>query len=346
MTENKPPLSERALAFATKAHVGQTRKYDNTPYISHPIEVAAIVARATNDPITIAAAYLHDVVEDCDIGLDRIRDEFGEELASVVWHVTGISTKADGNRAARVAIDRAHYAKGCHRAQTVKVADMISNLGTIVGRDPSFAKIYLPEKQRLLAVLTKADKTLVAEAQGIIARSLTALAPRPLREIRAFFDDTTIRVYQAYRDEIADSALRHGRFVSPPFSLTRMTWIKPSFLWMMYRAGWGYKDEGQKRILAIDISREGFEWALTNSSLSHKPTTALSPPVRIQWDPERDIHHQPLDHRTIQIGLSGIAVEQYVDSWIQRITDVTELSNTIGNAISNGRTLKQKACFR
>lgn len=179
MTEKKLPLPERALALATKAHAGQTRKYDHTPYIGHPIEVAQIVARVTDDPVTIAAAFLHDVVEDCDVGIDRIREEFGEDLADVVWHVTGISTTADGNRQTRVAIDRAHYAKGCARAQTVKVADMISNLRTIVERDPSFAQIYLPEKQQLLAVLTKGDTTLAAELRDIIERSLVALGSRP-----------------------------------------------------------------------------------------------------------------------------------------------------------------------
>ncbi|WP_267877653.1 DUF4291 family protein [Massilia frigida] len=91
----------------------------------------------------------------------------------------------------------------------------------------------------------------------------------PLRQIRAVFDDATIRVYQAYSNVIADAALAAGTFVSPPFKMERMTWIKPSFLWMMYRAGWGFKDAGQQRILAIDISREGFEWALANGCLSH-----------------------------------------------------------------------------
>lgn len=72
----------------------------------------------------------------------------------------------------------------------------------------------------------------------------------PLRQIRALYDADTLRVYQAYSESIADAALAHGTFVSPPFKMERMTWIKPSFLWMMYRAGWGYKDPGQARILA------------------------------------------------------------------------------------------------
>src|ERR1700709_2436799 len=139
----------------------------------------------------------------------------------------------------------------------------------------------------------------------------------PQRQIRAVFDAHTIRVYQAYSNEIADAALAHGTFVSPPFSMTRMTWIKPSFLWMMYRAGWGFKDAGQNRILALDISREGFAWALAHSCASHPEPgmsdaewTALkeASPVRVQWDPDRDLHHQSLPHRAIQIGLSKEAV--------------------------------------
>jgi hypothetical protein len=165
----------------------------------------------------------------------------------------------------------------------------------------------------------------------------------PVRQIRAVFDDKTIRVYQAFRDEIADTALRKGTFVSPPFSMTRMTWIKPSFLWMMYRAGWGQKDDGQARILAIDLTRAGFEWALANSSLSHERTTKDSPPVRVQWDPERDFHHRALDHRSIQIGLSAAAVDKYVHAWIRNIEEVTPLAHTMQALVANNELQKAKA---
>jgi hypothetical protein len=168
----------------------------------------------------------------------------------------------------------------------------------------------------------------------------------PKRQIRAAYDDTTIRVYQAYSDAIADSALKHQTFVSPPFKMERMTWIKPSFLWMMYRAGWGNKDEGQKRILAIDITREGFEWALAHSCPSH-PEPGMSAdeweqlksrsPVRIQWDPERDLFLQPLPHRAIQIGLSKKAVRLYVGKWIQRITDITPLAQSTHSLVVERR---------
>src|SRR5215813_10078591 len=92
----------------------------------------------------------------------------------------------------------------------------------------------------------------------------------PQNQIRAVYDDRTIRVYQAYNDDIADTALSHGTFVSPPFKMERMTWIKPSFLWMMYRAGWGYKDKDQRRILAIDVLRSGFDWAVVHGCQSQQ----------------------------------------------------------------------------
>ncbi len=167
----------------------------------------------------------------------------------------------------------------------------------------------------------------------------------PVRQIRAHYTDQTIRIYQAYSDPIADSVLAHGRFVSPPFKMERMTWIKPSFLWMMYRAGWGLKDDGQKRILAIDICRDGFDWALANSIGSKIPegmskadwdVLKANTPVRIQWDPERDLYLQAQNHRSIQIGLSGEAVQRYVNEWIVSITEITELAHQIHDLVQQG----------
>jgi len=165
----------------------------------------------------------------------------------------------------------------------------------------------------------------------------------PHRQIRAVYDATTIRVYQAYSDAIADTALAKGTFVSPPFKMERMTWIKPSFLWMMYRAGWGLKDAGQKRILAIDITRNGFEWALAHGCLSHADdgmtreeweTKKNASPVRIQWDPERDLFSRPLEHRAIQIGLSKEGISLYVNQWICNITDVTDMASTVHELVN------------
>src|SRR5689334_19006154 len=89
----------------------------------------------------------------------------------------------------------------------------------------------------------------------------------PARQIRAVYTAETITVYQAYPPEIAEPALAAGRLV-PPFKRDRMTWIKPSFLWTMYRCGWATKP-GQERVLAVEITRAGFEWALGRACLSH-----------------------------------------------------------------------------
>ncbi len=160
------------------------------------------------------------------------------------------------------------------------------------------------------------------------------------RIIRAVFDNKTITVYQAYNKDIAHKAIKTQTFVSPPFKMERMTWIKPSFLWMMYRSGWASKSN-QEHILAIKISREVWEWALQNSCLSHYYNKnvynsekewrdlLVKSPVRVQWDPEKDIHFNNLDYRSIQVGLTEIAVNKYVNDWILSIEDITEYCKSI-----------------
>src|SRR3954454_6019352 len=128
------------------------------------------------------------------------------------------------------------------------------------------------------------------------------------RHVRAKFSAETIVVYQAYPPPIADAALAAGTFVAP-FKRERMTWIKPSFLWMMYRSGWATKP-GQERVLAVHITRAGFEEALVDACLSHfdpdvyadheawerrRSTTS----VRVQWDPERDVELRTLPWRSL-----------------------------------------------
>ncbi|RYE24960.1 MAG: DUF4291 domain-containing protein [Sphingobacteriales bacterium] len=159
------------------------------------------------------------------------------------------------------------------------------------------------------------------------------------RVIRAVYDEDCITVYQAFNRTIAETAVSAQAFVSPPFKKERMTWIKPSFLWMMYRSGWAMK-ENQEHILAVKIKREGFEWALANAALSHFDGSVHASheawkqdlkdaPIRIQWDPEKDILLHELPYRSIQIGLSGIAVEKYVNDWIVSIEDITDTCKEI-----------------
>lgn len=166
----------------------------------------------------------------------------------------------------------------------------------------------------------------------------------PARQIRALYDTDTITVYQAYSPPIAEAAVAVGRFAAG-FKRDRMTWIKPSFLWMMYRCGWATKP-GQERVLAIRTRRNGFDWVLANSALSsYDPDhhtdrkewkRSLRAPVRIQWDPERDLHLRPLPHRAVQIGLSGQAVHRYVEEWIIDIDDVTATCHEIHNLLRAG----------
>lgn len=166
-----------------------------------------------------------------------------------------------------------------------------------------------------------------------------------MRKIRALYTPETITVYQAYPPRIARSALAAGRFV-PPFKRERMTWIKPSFLWMMYRCGWATKSD-QETVLAVEITRAGFERALSQACLSHYDRDRYpsqeawsrelkTSPVRIQWDPERALHLGALPYRSLQVGLSGPAVHQYVDEWLVSLTDVTPLAREIHELVLAG----------
>lgn len=144
-----------ARTFASRAHRGQVRKYTGEPYINHPVEVADIVRRHNGSPEMIAAALLHDVVEDTDVTLDDISSEFGESVANLVADLTDVSRPEDGNRATRKAMDREHTAQASAAAMVIKAADLISNTSSIVEHDPSFAKVYLKEKRALLDVMFK-----------------------------------------------------------------------------------------------------------------------------------------------------------------------------------------------
>jgi (p)ppGpp synthase/HD superfamily hydrolase len=161
---------ERARVFATAAHaaVKQVRKYTFEPYIVHPTEVANIVASVPHTNEMLAAAWLHDTVEDTGVTILDIQIEFGNEVAALVSWLTDVSKPEDGNRSVRKARDREHIAQAPAEAQTVKLADLISNSRSIMAHDPAFAKIYLAEKRMLLEVLTCGDAVLMAQARRIV----------------------------------------------------------------------------------------------------------------------------------------------------------------------------------
>ncbi|KAJ2980786.1 hypothetical protein NUW58_g6857 [Xylaria curta] len=167
------------------------------------------------------------------------------------------------------------------------------------------------------------------------------------RQIRAYYDEETITVYQAYNSEIASTAVEQQKLnASPQFKLTRMTWIKPSWCWIMYRAGYSYKDKNQERILALKMKHEHFTGLLENAALTtepgsgkeitpgdgagaEKPAREKPSVVKVQWDPERSPRLEKLGYRSIQIGIPGFLAATWVDEWIVAIEDVTEKARAL-----------------
>jgi (p)ppGpp synthase/HD superfamily hydrolase len=177
MAEQHAGIVERARAFAIGVHraVDQKRKYTHAPYEEHLEEVAALVARFGGDENMVAAAWLHDTVEDTQVTPDVIAREFGADVAALVSDLTDVSRPEDGNRAARKAIDCAHSGKASPRAKTIKLADVCSNLSSVADFDPAFARVYIPEKKAQLDVLGEGDAALVAHAGTIVEQAQRTL---------------------------------------------------------------------------------------------------------------------------------------------------------------------------
>lgn len=170
-------LVERASDYATRAHqrIDQRRKYSKQPYHVHLQAVARLVASVTGDQETIAAAWLHDTVEDTPATLEDIEEQFGHSVAELVEELTDVSKPSDGNRAKRKAIDRNYIAQASPRAKTVKLADLIDNCRDITKHDRRFAKVYLVEMGALLEVLGDGDETLYQQAAALYANRMHEL---------------------------------------------------------------------------------------------------------------------------------------------------------------------------
>ncbi|MCX4967611.1 DUF4291 domain-containing protein [Streptomyces sp. NBC_00654] len=163
----------------------------------------------------------------------------------------------------------------------------------------------------------------------------------PLRQIRAQYDARTIVVYQAYSPAVAVPALRADRFVAP-FSFNRMTWIKPSFLWLMHRSNWAQKP-GQECVLAVRITREGWEEALSQAVLTTSdPAHVARAAVHVQWDPERSLRGAALNHYSIQVGVGRGLIRTFVDDWIVDLTDVTAQARRIAGLVQSGHASKAR----
>ncbi|MEM9982551.1 MAG: DUF4291 domain-containing protein, partial [Bacteroidota bacterium] len=171
------------------------------------------------------------------------------------------------------------------------------------------------------------------------------------QEIRASYDNKTITVYQAYNKSIALPAIKNNRF-EKPFSFNRMTWIKPSYLWLMERSNWANKSN-QEFILGIKIKRASWEKALSLGILTHPDKDIYAnasaweekfneAKVHIQWDPERTLRGGKLEVRSIQVGISRFLIEEYNKEWIEEIVDMTPLTKKINQLRKSGKHKEAK----
>jgi (p)ppGpp synthase/HD superfamily hydrolase len=162
-------LEKKAKQWATFWHTGQVRKYTGKPYIQHPAAVAHLVKTVPHTEEMVAAAWLHDVLEDTACDPVDLRMQLGKEVFALVRWLTDVSKPHQGNLATRKKIDREHLAWAPPEAKTVKLADLIDNSRSIVKFDPDFAVVYLAEKRLLLdTALKEGDTTLWHMADEIV----------------------------------------------------------------------------------------------------------------------------------------------------------------------------------
>ncbi|KAL3858111.1 hypothetical protein ACJMK2_012722 [Sinanodonta woodiana] len=178
------------------------------------------------------------------------------------------------------------------------------------------------------ADLQSVNKT--SELPDIVIERFSAqvdLWPREGKHILAQFDDKSIIVYQAFNPSIAEYAVKNQRFGGSNFSFERMSWIKTNFLWMMYRCGWASK-ENQERVLAVRITRAGFEEILANAFTAKlQKSEGLENDkimVRLQWDPDHSPTYDKLPRRAIQLGLKGEILKKYGTEWVVSISDISD----------------------
>jgi Domain of unknown function (DUF4291) len=167
-----------------------------------------------------------------------------------------------------------------------------------------------------------------------------------MRKIIANYDEQGICVYQAFKPSTVEAAIKKGKF-DKGFSLERMTWIKPSFGWMLHRSGYATKHR-QEAIIKIKITHQGFLEILEQSietyfdpnlfETEERWRSALDKSlVRHQWDPDRSLRGEKLENRAIQIGIRGEVVYKYVNDWTLELQDVTSLAKDISKSIQENR---------
>lgn len=178
------------------------------------------------------------------------------------------------------------------------------------------------------------NRNLIPEKYPIFKSKLPTIG----KHITALQTTDEIVVYQAYKPAIADYAIAHQTFGGKAFSYNRMSWIKPNFLWMMYRCGWATK-ENQERVLAIWLKKSDWESILAKAvyssfqkhiygTIEQWRAALQQSEVRLQWDPAHDPYGAKLERKAIQIGMKGETLSAFGREMIQQIHDVTDFVKT------------------
>ena len=174
-----PAMVRAADQFAAMAHgeIDQRRKYSGAAYIVHPRAVAKRVSLVPDHTLDmLAAALLHDVLEDTRRTEVEIRTLFGSVVADMVMHLTDQVPASVGNRAVRKRLEAQRLAQTSAQVQTVKLADLMDNSVDILRNDRGFARVYLPEKMYLVEVMDKGDAQLRSEAMATIEAGLRIMS--------------------------------------------------------------------------------------------------------------------------------------------------------------------------
>lgn len=198
---------------------------------------------------------------------------------------------------------------------------------------------FLIEKQRLNMEIQTIDYDIYLQQ-----------IPEKGQHILAQQTENRILVYQAFNPNITRYAVDNQRFGGNHYSFNRMTWIKPNFLWMMYRAGWASK-QNQECIVGIWITKIGFETILKEAAYSsyqadiyqtteNWKANLATKSVRLQWDPDHDIHGKKQERRAIQLGMKGDILKRFNEEMICEIVDLTNFVKTQKQLIDN-RQLEQ-----
>ncbi len=202
-------LEEKARRFARQVHhqAKQRRKYSNAPYIVHPQAVAELVRSVKADETMLAAAWLHDTLEDTPTTFRQLHQLFGEDVAVLVRMLTNPPSAFPGNRVLRKRQHLQHTANASAKAQTIKLADIIDNTRDIVDNDPEFAPVYLAEKQVQIRLLRDGDPQLWQQADTQIREAIARLCRPPYNMSAGWFQ----RQAEKYLPAIAVSLAQRDR---------------------------------------------------------------------------------------------------------------------------------------